>query len=280
MASGPLSVHPPVRSSLIDRAQVFHYDPQMINNLLHIEECKSKDLDDAAHVLGDIITCHKAERLLAVTRLHYHYPMQGREMVVIRERETDSSKIIIKIPESYGSLEEEKQALVPISFMVRADGVIFTNEFMDRELADRIGVSLKLSALLTDHSELLQALVASMCSNNFTDSLGFQIIYEDEVLTKTNEGDEVMEENYNRYQEMCYKPLTKDMKPTVTSWRFSVRVPAADTDFEDAPPCAGQKPKGPKKVNCNCISRTVCHSSGGGGHSSSDEHSYHQYSRY
>ena len=280
MASGPLSVHPPIRSSLIDRAQLFHYDPQMINNLLHIEECKSKDLDDAAHVLGDIITSHKAERLLAVTRLHYHYPMQGREMVVIREHETDSSKIIIKVPVSYGSLEEEKQALVPISFMVRADGVIFANEFMDRELADRIDVSLKLSALLTDHSELLQALVASMCSNNFTDSLGFQIIYEDEVLTKTNEGDEVMEDNYDRYQEMCYKPLTKDMKPTVTSWRFSARVPAADTDFQDAPQCASQKPKGPMKVNCLCVERTVCVSGENGTHPSYREHFAHTVTRY
>lgn len=58
---------------------------------MNIEEAKEEDLEDAAAAVGALVARHGLDRVLAVTRLHNHFPIGADEKIVIARAPTAES---------------------------------------------------------------------------------------------------------------------------------------------------------------------------------------------
>lgn len=181
------------------------------------------DLDEQAKCLLDVIIECGLEEQVSVTRLHYHYLLsKGEKVVIYRKNETKMTKRPLKDGLSF-----------PIGFLFDASGQLHATEFMSCEVdpKKREVIKERVVAVLKN-STFMEKLRNVILSNDFHTLLGFQINYADVFLVK-KDGDELHEDNWDRYQEMTYRPLSSDsnQKAVTTTWR--VRTDGVRTDGDD-----------------------------------------------
>lgn len=215
------------------------YQVHEINALPHIGEAKDLDLQKSAEIIGRLFAKHNLESKLAVTRLHNHYPLQPGEKIVIRRHspgeeprgyEKNPSKVLVKQP-----LQCDNSKVVPCNFIIKESGEIFAVEFMEIELANTVDLAGQLDKLLLNKA-FMDELVNVMIQQNLWNKLGFQFIFEQQLLPENDLSFNLMEDNWDSYQEIMYRPHPSRelFAPTITSWRFIKRVDV-DNDEDDMP---------------------------------------------
>ena len=242
------------------KAEPVAYSAESINNQVHIDDCRGVSLEEQAQVVGAVLVACGAEALLQVTRIHMHYKLQHGERIVIRAKD---ERTLAKTPELL--LDTATPTIAPISFFFGSDGSLFAAEYLDLatdaarggKVADRIRTVLGNGKLWTSLREVM-AVPSGDDGVPLAAKLGLQVVYDDALLPARREGDELHEDNWDRYQEMSLRPL--DGRPTITtSWRFELDAAATEAS-------------GPRKVRCFC--NTACSTWGGNGHQRGHSHDY------
>jgi hypothetical protein len=232
------------------------YKSEHVNSLLHIDQSRELQLDDQANECGVLLVQYALNDVLAISRLHSHYKLEDKERVVVTVQNSSSSRlgdglepnssIIVKKP-----LQPQKQD-VPYIFRFGTDGAIIPLEYISGDVLEKkLGVTvpnnlIKVADRVLNQNKFLTELFKLITKQGNIDTLGFQLIFEDEILTKLRKDDVLHEDNWHRYQEVTYRPLSHIQKSTVTSWRFAY----------DAL----------KESRCYCQSRCVCSNWSQGGH--------------
>lgn len=240
-------VLPLARKNDAESAQLLmKYNAECVNALLHIDASRELRLDSQARACGNVLVEHDVEETVAITRSHHHYKLEKNERVVLtiadstasRSKDTAQSKgpIIVKVPRA------GKQGDVPYIFRFDKDGAVIPLEYISCDSAELAkSVEARMKPILSNR-EFLKALFEKIKAQGNLEHLGFQAIVENEVLPPpSEEGLELHEDNWPRYQEVSYRKLTPGQDATVTSWRFG---------------------KGPKQNRCYCVSRMFCHWTG------------------
>lgn len=243
---------------ITDRSSFNSYGPKLdtymaehINKLPHIDQAREFDLDSSAIRCGGIFIKHRMESVLAVSRLHHHFHLEGNERILVSVENASKSRgkdtrlsnmpVIVKKPQA----KQKTDIPYIFRFATKIDGESESLSIIPLEYIDSQKIDPKLARDLSRRSinvlnshEFLTDLFATIMAQGNIDKLGFQLIFEDEVLTKLNNHAVLHEDNWDRYQEVVYRAFSGDHQATVTSWRF-----AKPTDMSS---------------KCVCVERTFC----------------------
>lgn len=239
------------------------YDIKHVNSLLHIDASGKLNLESAALACGHKLVEHGLENVLAVSRLHYHFPLSNEERIVAASSDSSKSKspfvlsqqekqpIIIKKPQQPTSTD------IPYIFRFNDEnGAVIPLEYLDaKSIEPTFGKTLaeRVTEVLTNRP-FLKDMFSTISQQGNINHLGFQLIFEDPILGGHDESKVLHEDNWDRYQEVAYRVFDGGKPTTVTSWRFA------------------NDPTDPVKARCYCQSRAYCQRTQNGHMRLSDGH--------
>lgn len=219
------------------------YKAERVNALLHIDQSRELELDQQAHECGNVLVSHGVSEFVAVSRLHNHYQLKENEKIVVSVEDSSKSRLSNSLEPNTAVIVKKpqlsKEGDVPYIFKFNSDGQVVPLEYISGELKDK-----ELLKRLSNQAELVvnnkkfqSDLLAVLIKQNNVEHLGFQLIFEDDIIARSNEEEVLHEDNWYRYQEVAYRPFEPTQKATVTSWRFA---------------------PGDKEARCYCRGRCYC----------------------